>query len=531
MRGTIERNQTPESSREENYLERIKKETEGPRIWDYLRYDEKGDLWVNELRIKDAIRLYGTPLEIVDTTIVERRCQEWKNLAEKVAEEVGYTGGLEYFFAAKANMSAEIAHAAYRSGWHAETSSTLDLENIKWLRERGLIDRSLKIICNGFKLPPQCYGLPEERPKKIKSKEVNFVQDRRHLAATHEIAYADNISLLRSIGFDIVPILDSGEFNYFAQREEIPAMEVGLRLKFGKVTNDEELTRLVSRHGMAWEELKETAEKIERVPHLTLTMFHAMVGAAETIPVDTFVDSLLFAADKYFELKKDHPTLKYFNMGGGMAPMSEDYNHREFLEKFLSGLKQKAEAANLPQPTVIFEFGSYVAAESGFHVFKIIQEKESHLTTEGKRETWAIVDGGLMAAIPDMLVIDKEFRILAANNAHAPGKWVRIGDVSCDSDGRYPPKPMEPKKVLVPNAEEETYLVILTVGAYQEILAGIRGAHHCGLLEAAELILERRKDGKVYGRLMSRQTRQNARELLGYSQKAIRPLKRTLKNA
>lgn len=531
MKEAVERNQTPESIREGNYLERIKKETEGLRIWDYLRYDEKGDLWLNELRIVDAIRLYGTPLEIVDTTIIERRCQEWRGLAEEVGKEVGYTGGFEYFFAAKANMSAEIAHAAYRSGWQAETSSTLDLENIKWLHERGLIDHSLRIICNGFKLPPQCYGLPEERPKKLKSKEIEFVQDARPLVSTHEISYADNICLLRSIGFDIVPILDSGELNYFAQREEIPEMDVGLRLKFGKVTNDEELTRLVSRHGMTWEELKETAEKIEKVPHLTLTMFHAMVGAAETIPVDTFVDSLLFAADKYFELKKDHPDLKYFNMGGGMAPLSENYNHREFLEKFLSGLKQKAEAANLPQPIVIFEFGSYVAAESGFHVFKVVQEKDNSLTAEGESETWSIVDGGLMAAIPDMLVIGKEFRILAANNAHSPGKWVRIGDLSCDSDGRYPPKPMEPKKVLVPETEEETYLVILTVGAYQEILAGIRGAHHCGLLEAAELILERRKDGKVYGRLMPRQTRQNARELLGYSQKAIGPLRRTLKNA
>jgi hypothetical protein len=68
------------------------------------------------------------------------------------------------------------------------------------------------------------------------------------------------------------------------------------------------------------------------------------------------------------------------------------------------------------------------------------------------------------------------------------------------------------------------HIVIAGVGAYQEILAGVRGAHHCGLLEALELIIEPGTDGARV-RVMPRQTHADAAALLGYSADAVPPLR------
>jgi len=498
----------------------------------FLRYDTEGNLWINGLRVVDAINMYGSPIEIVDTTIIERRAAEWQEMAKRTAREAGYDPEkLEYFYAAKANMSSEITAAAYRSGWMAETSGSQDLENIRWMEKRGLVNReSFRIICNGFKLPPQVYGQPKSEYDFGVKSSVTFDQEGHRFDGDQETSYADNIVLLRTLGFDITPILDSDELSHFAQGNEVPMMEVGLRMKMGKVSQDEELDQLVFRHGMAWEEIKRTAKTLERVDHLNLTILHAMVGAAETMEVDSFVENLLFAVDKYFELKKISPGLTTFNMGGRMAPRSENYDHERFLRKLLKGVKERAEAAGLETPRLQFEFGSYLAAEAGFHAFKIIQMKRNNVDSKGEQEVWAIANLGLMGAIPDMLIIGKDnFQFLAANNGLASPMKVRIGDLTCDSDGIWPTKAMEPRKVWIPDAPN-THMVIAGVGAYQEILAGIRGVHHCGGLEAVELILEKRNDGLVYARVVPRQTSQESRKMLGYNPKAGEALRATLVN-
>ncbi len=508
-----------------SYRDTIQERTRGQRIWDYLSYNEAGELIVNGIPIMVLIERYGTPLEIVDTTLIERRTKEWKALVTEVAGRTGYQGSFEYFYAAKANMSAEIALAAYRAGWQAETSGAQDLNNIYWLYRRGLIKtQDLKIICNGFKLPPNQYNNRNSRPKNQQIPGITFHDDLATLDETEEIQYADLIALMRQVGFEIVPILDKGELTHFSQAGEIPQMDVGLRLKFGKVDTDEALDQLESRHGLTWTEMQVEAAKIAKSDHLNLTTFHAMVGAAETIDNDTFVNSLLFGLDKYFQLRKSHPSLTHFNMGGGMVPLSTNYNHRLFLEKLMVGAQKLAEKHQQPLPTIMFEFGSFVAAESGFHAFKIIQQKSNDLSETGPT-TWAIVDGGLMAAIPDMLVIDKsDFVVLAANNANSSGKLVKLGDLSCDSDGRFPPKSAGEATVLIPDSQAPTYLVFCGVGAYQEILAGIDGAHHCGLLEAPEVIIVTEASGKaIY--VMPRQTLPESQRKLGYSEASIKNLR------
>lgn len=479
------------------------------RIWDHLRYDDAGDLWFNDLRLSDAVAACGTPLEVVDTTVVERRCTEWMTLTRGVAAALGYPAPLHYLYAAKANMAAEVAHAAYRSGWHAETSGTQDLRHLSWLAARGLLPDGMRVVCNGFKLPP---GLPAVGAGDGAPAVGGVAVPRAdRIALGVDGSYAGTIVALRRSGWDIQPILDAGELPTFAAAG-VP-FEVGLRLKFGPIVDRPALSACVSRFGLSIEQVAAAADAVDAAPNLTFRTLHAMVGAAETIPVADMVAAYRVAGAVWAELRRGHPTLRELNLGGGVPPLAEPYDHAGLVRGVLGALADAAAAAGVPAPEVTFELGSLVAEEAGIHVFGLLQTKDN----DDHAVDWALVDGGLMAAIPDMLLIGKSFRILATRGADRPARTVRLGDLTCDSDGRYPPKRLgDDATVLLPEGDDVA-VAIVGVGAYQEILSGVRGAHHCGLLEALELIVERGADGARRVRLMPRQTWRDAAHVLGYT--------------
>ncbi|MCB0217388.1 MAG: hypothetical protein H6648_03755 [Caldilineae bacterium] len=509
------------------YREAVMRDWGDLRIWDCLDYDAAGDLWIGDLRVIDAVRRYGTPLEIVDTRIIERRSREWFALTREVAASVGYPGRLDYLYAAKANMASEVTHAAYRSGWNAETSAPQDLTHLRWMADRGLLPAGLRVVCNGFKLPAARHGLPAgDLPDSASRLELPH----KDLSAlVHRAPYAEGILEMAADGWDIMPILDADELPAFSA-PGAPSLRVGLRMKLGKVTTAADLDRHVSRFGLDRDALAAAARAVAEAPNLTLGTLHAMVGAAETIPVEHFAEGLLLGADAWLELRRAHPSLNELNLGGGMPPLGEAYDHRDLLERLMRGILARAEAAGLPAPDLCFELGSLVVAEAGFHVFKVMQRKVNHRSADGGPGLpWALLDGGLMAAIPDMLLIDKPFRFLALTDADAPATRVRFGDPTCDSDGRYPPAGFGAEAAeWLPEVAGETYVCVQGIGAYQEILSGVRGAHHCGLLEAVELILERGADGQPRARLMPRQTASEAAAVLGYTEEAAAALALTL---
>lgn len=499
--------------------------------WEPFRYDEQGDLWQDELRLLDAVAAYASPLEVVDTRRVEQRCHAWMSLAREEARRAGYPGRLDFLYAAKANMASEVAHAAYRGGWHAETSSAQDLAHLRWLRENDLLPEGLRVVCNGFKLPPARIRAAAPKSRQPAATSLPLPPGDDVARSVRELPYAARIVEMAEAGWDISPILDTGELGFFAA-EGMPDMKVGLRTKFGRVDDDAELAAHVSRFGFSRDALFEAAATIADAPHLQLTTLHAMVGAATTMPVAEMVAALGHAGRLYAALRREHPTLRELNMGGGVPPLGEDYDHAGLLAGIFAELSAAAAAAEVPPPDLTFEFGSLVAAECGLHVFHVLHEKTN--ATDGL--PWAIVDGGLMAAIPDMLLIDKPFRIVALSGANRPARAVRLGDLSCDSDGRYPPESFGEDAVVLlpePTTDEqgkptETWLAVLGVGAYQEILSGVRGAHHCGLLEAMELIIEAGADGAPAARVVPRQTRDQAAEQLGYGPDAVAPLRRAM---
>ncbi len=512
----------PSELSNEPYCDLIHRQA-GRKTWDLVGYNSANELELNGtgLSFLEAVRRYGSPLEVRDTTIVERRCREWRKLGREAAEKVGYDPEqLEYVYATKARERAEVVMAAYKSGFGLETSGSQNLEDIKWLAQQGLIKlKGLRIIHNGFKPEPHMESEAlDDDWRGYRRGRIDFVESPHEVETTADVPYAEYINLIRALGAESIVVLDSGELNEFAQ-PEVPPMQVGIRLKWGKFTQDSQVPLYINRFGMSWEEAVQTAETLAGVEHLELSMLHTMVSAAEDIPIDQFVESLMLAADKYFWLKQKYPSMRYLNIGGGVPPLSEEYDHRRFLEQLLGGIKSKAQALDLDPPTVVFENGSLVAADCSYHVFEIRQWKSNSVDTGGNRVIWAILNGSIMVTLPDTIVLGKEFDFLAANNANLPAVHALLGGATCDGDDHYPRD--FNKRVLLPYSRAGQFVVACRLGAYQKQISGERGGHHSAQKEPAELVLAEGRDGRIKTHLIPRQTREDIRTIYGYNARLL----------
>lgn len=448
------------------------------RLNDYLSVRD-GHLCFRDLDLFAMVRAYGSPLELVYTPLVEERVRGMIALFATTRAELGYRGGFVYANASKANVAEEVIRHALLAGAHHETSSTYDVDIARLLWRHGVLPPDRLVINNGFKVP----------------------------------SYAENIIALRREGYaNVVPVFDSAaEIEAFIGLE-LPTM-VGLRQRIERgVTSLAELERVESRFGMGFAELRAQADRLAALPNLTFTLYHAMLGS-QLDDEDAFLASLLVAVECYCVLKARHPTLEYFDFGGGMPVgyrLDFAFDYARFVRRFLAAVQEVCARHGVPEPTIVGEFGRYTTADHGAHLFKVVATKE---TARGDA-CWYLVDSSLMVSLPDTWGIGQKFIVLPLNGYDRPIRRVWLGGLTCDSDDVYK-EADGPGYLTLPEAGDELYLGFFGTGAYQEMLSGVRGVHHCLLPEAKELIVERDAHGEHH-RLMHAQTSRNVLSVLGY---------------
>jgi arginine decarboxylase len=194
------------------------------------------------------------------------------------------------------------------------------------------------------------------------------------------------------------------------------------------------------------------------------------------------------------------------------APMTLDleFDIDGFAKRLLNALMETCQRYNVPVPDVMGEFGRYTTAEHGAHLFKIINVKEN-----GSRLPWYIIDGSIMSSFPDSWALGEHFICLPLNNLDGPFQQVQIGGITCDSDDVYPPKKSE-SPLYLPVNSEDLYIGFFGIGAYQEMLGGVKGSKHCVLPEAFELIVDRQAGGSYEFQILKGQTEADVLRNLGY---------------
>jgi arginine decarboxylase len=351
---------------------------------------------------------------------------------------------------------------------------------------RGLLTPDRMIIGNGFKPAGSLYA-------------ANIIQ----LKTEH-----DNVIPVIEDLSEISPLVGSGR-----------SFDVGLRQKsYGQHKTEAEMNEANSRFGLDLKGLWKAADYIAAAPNLSLKLYHAMVGS-QILDEQAFVEWLKPAIEIYARLRQRHPSLSIFNFGGGMpVPMTLNFtfDYHAFVRLLLTTIQDISRRYNVPAPDVMGEFGRYTTAEHGAHLFKVISVKENNSLLP-----WYIIDGSVMSSFPDSWALGEHFIVLPLNHLDQPFQQVQLGGITCDSDDVYPPKSSQ-APLYLPVETEELYIGFFSIGAYQEMLGGVKGSKHCVLPEAYELIIDRQPDNSYDFNILLGQTADDVLRNLGYSVTHVR---------
>jgi arginine decarboxylase len=421
-----------------------------------------------------------SPLEIVYLPKITRKIKEMEQYFARAIAETGYDGRFHYTYASKANAAEEVIRTTLGAGAHHEMSSTVDVDIARLMRLRGLLTPEQMVVANGFKAAGSAYA-------------ANLIAFKRE----HDrlIPVVEDLS-------ELPPLIESG-LNF----------EVGLRQKcYGNHPDIEAMDRADSRFGLQLDDLWKAADYIAAAPNLTLTMHHAMVGS-QLNDEQGFLNRLRPAMELFAQLRQRYPSLYIFNFGGGMPvrmTLDFDFDYQKFARLLLTEFQAICGRYNVPVPDIMGEFGRYTTAEHGAHLFKVITVKDNNSPLP-----WYIIDGSIMSSFPDSWALGDEFILLPLNHLDQPFQQVQLGGITCDSDDVYPPKSSQ-SPLFLPVETEDLYIGFFSIGAYQEMLGGVRGSKHCVLPEAKELIVDRMENGRFRFEIISAQTEEDTLINLGY---------------
>jgi arginine decarboxylase len=480
------------------------------RLNDFIRMRDGRVIFADALDLLELVERHGTPLEVSFCPLIARRIQAMQARFGAARARAGYRGEFVYAYATKANFAEEVVRTAMSAGAHYETSSAFDVRIAHSLWRAGVLPADRFIFCNGSKEQP----------------------------------YIDAIVELRRAGFaNIVPILDDpGEFEALAGCSEPLLLGVRERKDFGDLA--EGATYGYDRFGMLPDELEALAARVAQTSH-TIILYHAMVGS-QLEDRDFWTREIRESLDGYARLRAAVPSLSYFNFGGGMPTgaysLDFAFDYDEAAEAIQRAIGAECDARGLPHPHLVGEFGRYSVADHGLHIFGVGNVKTGH----PGMPPWYLLDGSLMVALPDILIVKgQQFIALALNHHHvAAGPVVLGGRRTCDSDDFYP-RTGDPPLVLpliesqdkatrrpgdkeshaatvswspgLPVSQSPNLLIaFFGTGAYQAMLSGEGGAHHCLAPEAPKVIVEE-QDGALITRVVGEQSWEDVLGELGYS--------------
>ncbi|NIS81479.1 MAG: arginine decarboxylase [Anaerolineales bacterium] len=450
----------------------------------------KGHLYYDDLNLANLFlspheehgleKALQSPLEIVYLPRIRQKIDQMRDTFNKVIQDVGYNGRFHYVYASKANAAEEVVRTTLGVGAHHETSASMDIEILRFMKQMGHLPSERMVVCNGFKPSGSTYA------------ESIVMLKREHEAV---IPVVDDLT-------ELPPLIDSG----------LP-FDLGLRQKsYGRHQDLTEMEAANSRFGMDVEGIWKAAEIISQHSHLSLKLYHAMVGS-QILDIEDFIQRLRPPIEIFAQLRREYPELSIFDFGGGVpVPMTLDFqfDYSEFARQLLMAIKETCDRYDVPVPDVMGEFGRYTVAEHGAHLFKI-----THVKVNASQYPWYIIDGSIMSSFPDSWALGEHFTVLPLNNLDSSFQRVQLGGITCDSDDIYPPHKSQ-SPLLLPVDTENLYIGFFGIGAYQEMLGGVGGSKHCVIPEADELIIDRDEQGEYQFQLLQGQGVSKVLGNLGY---------------
>jgi arginine decarboxylase len=444
-------------------------------------YVEDNELYMHDIPLMDLVKQYGTPLKFTYLPSISasiERARKWFNVA---IAKANYGGKYIQCYCTKSSHFSFVMEEVLKNDVHIETSSQFDINIIKSMEEEGLIDKSLHIVCNGYKLPE----------------------------------YIENIGSLINDGYEnIIPVLDNlSELDQLLAVTTKP-LNVGMRIASEEEPKFEFYT---SRLGVGYIDLISFyKDKMQLNKQVNLKMLHFFIntGIKDTAYYWSELNKCL---NVYCELRKICPTLDSLNIGGGFPiknSLSFEYDYEYMAEEIINQVEHACRLNEVPEPDIYTEFGTFTVGESGGAIYSVVHQKK-----QNDKERWNMIDSSFITTLPDTWATSKRFLMLPLNRWDCEYERVFLGGVTCDSDDYYNSE-QHVNAIFLPkyDADEQLYIGFFNVGAYQESIGGFGGIQHCLTPAPKHVIINRDVDGKVSTRLFSKeQSFKSMLKTLGYT--------------
>ncbi len=426
------------------------------------------ELYFHDIPLMDIIKQYGTPLKISYLPKISEQIQKAKRFFNVAIAKSDYNGEYFYCYCTKSSYFSFVIEEALKNDINIETSSAFDIPIIDRLYESGKINTDTYIVCNGFKKP----------------------------------LYMQYICELINSGFhNTIPVLDNkNELEYYEKNIKVKS-KIGIRIAAEEEPSFQFYT---SRLGFRYNEIIDYYnDRIKKNKKFELKMLHFFIntGIKDT---SYYWNELTKCVSIYIELKKICPELDSLNIGGGFPiknSLAFDYEYEYITEEIVSQIKRLCEQADVAEPHIFTEFGSYTVGESGAVLYNILDQKK-----QNDRERWDIIDSSFMTTLPDIWAMNQRFILLAVNNWDSPYERVFLGGLTCDSQDYYSEE-AHVNAIFLPKHDKEKplYIGFFHTGAYQEALGGFSGIQHCLIPAPKHIIISIDENGDYITKLFAKE--------------------------
>ena len=449
------------------YLQYLKKNKyiKDNKINDYLLI-KNNCLYYKDINLFEVSKKYNTPIEFVYPAMIDQRIREMRKFFNKAIKKNKYNGKYIYAYATKANYYEETLRHVLNMKCAIETTSEYDARLGLFLKRKKKINENQLIICNGFKT----------------------------------IGYSDIIKKIRRIHKNVIPVIENyKDIEYLKDINE--KIDVGIRLKIDiKTTRQEKFGETHNRFGFYSNEIDKVIARMDKIKNFNLKVLHIMIGSQIEDPI-LFKRVLKQALQQYCRLKKKHPSIQFFDIGGGIPVqyrLGFDFNYEAFINDLVSTFKATCRKEKVDDPDLITEYGRYTVSDYAAELFSVSYEK----SILNKDINWYILDGSIMINLPDAWALGQDFLCLPLNGYNRPIKKVWLAGITCDHDDVYHGSKGE-NYMMLPEIQEDLKVGFFACGSYQANISGIGGVHHCMLPEPSELIVEK-ENGKNKFKLVTR---------------------------
>jgi len=445
-----------------------------------FKVDLKKNLHFHDIDTMQLAEQFGTPLKFTYLPKISENIQRAKGWFKTAMRKNKYKGKYHYSYCTKSSHFKHVLDEVLSNDVHIETSSAIDIDIVKSLKnDRKITDKTF-ILCNGFK----------------RDEYIEKIQD-----------------LINEGHKNCIPIID----NY----EEIGLLTRGLNRKINigiRIASEEEpkFEFYTSRLGIGYKNIVDFYRReIKENNKVNLKMLHFFINTG--IKDNAYYWNELNKCLKvYINLKRICPTLDSLNIGGGFPvknSLAFEYDYEYMIDEIISQIKMACDEAEVQTPHIFTEFGSFTVGESGGALYKVLYQKK-----QNDRENWNMINSSFITTLPDSWAINKRFVMLPLNRWNDNYERVLLGGLTCDSDDYYNSE-QHVNAIYMPTYKEEKplYIGFFNVGAYQESLGGYGGLQHCLIPQPKHLIISKNNEGKLeYKVFKEKQTPNDFLKILGY---------------